>query len=141
MAVDLNRLPFIKPALVFLLLALAWDASGLDLAVMQQLGSPGGFPLKDQPLWSLWLHERGKQLALLARRYGVAEPATAGSTRIGLQLAQEELAQLLGASRQRVNQELKAMERDSVIRIEPSGIVVRNRDGLRRIVEAEAERA
>jgi CRP/FNR family cyclic AMP-dependent transcriptional regulator len=32
--------------------------------------------------------------------------------RIGLQLAQEELAQLLGASRQRVNQELKAMERE-----------------------------
>jgi len=66
LAAELNRFPFIKPALVFLLLALAWDASGLDLAVMQQWGSPGGFPLKDQPLWSLWLHERGKQLALLA---------------------------------------------------------------------------
>ena len=32
--------------------------------------------------------------------------------RIGLQLAQEDLAQLLGASRQRVNQELKGFERD-----------------------------
>ena len=38
--------------------------------------------------------------------------------RIGLQLAQEELAQLLGASRQRVNQELKSMEREDAIRIE-----------------------
>ncbi len=66
MAVDLNRFPLIKPALVFVLLALAWDASGLDLAVMQQFGNPTGFPLKNQPLWSLWLHERGKQLALLA---------------------------------------------------------------------------
>ncbi len=82
-----------------------------------------------------------KQLGLLARRYGVAEPATAGSTRIGLQLAQEELAQLLGASRQRVNQELKAMEREGVIRIEPAGLVVRDREGLARIIEPEPERA
>ena len=52
-------------------------------------------------------------------------------------LAQEELAQLLGASRQRVNQELKAMEREEVIRIEPGGLVVRNRDALLRIVEAD----
>jgi CRP/FNR family cyclic AMP-dependent transcriptional regulator len=53
--------------------------------------------------------------------------------RIGLQLAQEELAQLLGASRQRVNQELKAMEREDAIRIEPGGLVVRNREALMRI--------
>ena len=57
--------------------------------------------------------------------------------RIGLHLAQEELAQLLGASRQRVNQELKAMEREDVIRIEPAGLVVRDRDALMRIVETE----
>jgi hypothetical protein len=47
--------------------------------------------------------------------------------RIGLHLAQEELAQLLGASRQRVNQELKSMEREEVIRIEPGGLIVRDR--------------
>ena len=56
--------------------------------------------------------------------------------RIGLQLAQEELAQLLGASRQRVNQELKAMEREDAIRIEPGGLVVRRpRQALMRIAE------
>jgi CRP/FNR family transcriptional regulator, cyclic AMP receptor protein len=60
--------------------------------------------------------------------------------RIGLHLAQEELAQLLGASRQRVNQELKQMEREEVIRIEPGGLVVRNRDALMRIVESDTER-
>ena len=53
------------------------------------------------------------------------------------QLAQEELAQLLGASRQRVNQELKSMEREEVIRIEPGGLVVRNRDALMHIIEAD----
>lgn len=82
-----------------------------------------------------------KQLALLARRYGVDDPAEAGETRIGLLLAQEELAQLLGASRQRVNQELKAMEREGLIRIEAAGLVVRDREGLARITEPEPERA
>ncbi len=41
---------------------------------------------------------------------------------IALQLAQENLAQLLGASRQRVNQELKGMERENIIRIESAGV-------------------
>ena len=57
--------------------------------------------------------------------------------RIGLQLAQEELAQLLGASRQRVNQELKAMEREQAIRIDPAGLIVRNCDALMRIAETD----
>ena len=57
--------------------------------------------------------------------------------RITLQLAQEELAQLLGASRQRVNQELKGMEREGVIRIEPTGLVVCDAAALARIGEAE----
>jgi CRP/FNR family cyclic AMP-dependent transcriptional regulator len=52
-------------------------------------------------------------------------------------LAQEELAQLLGASRQRVNQELKAMEREQAIRIEPAGLVVLDRAALMRISEAD----
>jgi CRP-like cAMP-binding protein len=78
-----------------------------------------------------------KQIAHLARSYGVPSLSDGREVRIGLHLAQEELAQLLGASRQRVNQELKAMERDEIIRIEPGGLVVRNRDGLMRIVEAQ----
>ena len=49
-----------------------------------------------------------KQILLLARSYGVPNLADGSEMRIGLQLAQEDLAQLLGASRQRVNQELKA---------------------------------
>jgi CRP-like cAMP-binding protein len=76
-----------------------------------------------------------KQLLHLARSYGV--PNTRWTTRSHLlQLAQEELAQLLGASRQRVNQELKTMEREEVIRIEP-GLIVRDRAALLRIGEGE----
>lgn len=78
-----------------------------------------------------------KQLVHLVRSYGVPSLADGREMRIGLQLAQEELAQLLGASRQRVNQELKQMEREEVIRIEPGGIVIRNRDSLMHIVESD----
>jgi len=38
---------------------------------------------------------------------------------------------LLGASRQRVNQELKGFERQGVLRIEPTRIVIISRERLR----------
>lgn len=79
-----------------------------------------------------------KQLLHLARSYGVPSLAHGNETRIGLQLAQEELAQLLGASRQRVNQELKAMEREQAIRIEAGGLVIRDRDALMRLIDQES---
>ena len=79
-----------------------------------------------------------KQLLHLVRSYGVPSLSDGSEVRIGLQLAQEELAQLLGASRQRVNQELKVMEREETIRIEPGGLVVRNRDALMRSTEASS---
>ncbi|MGI4777094.1 MAG: Crp/Fnr family transcriptional regulator [Janthinobacterium lividum] len=78
-----------------------------------------------------------KQLTHLVRSYGVPSLADGSQMRIGLHLAQEELAQLLGASRQRVNQELKAMERDGVLRIEPGGLVVLDRAALMQISTAD----
>jgi CRP-like cAMP-binding protein len=68
-----------------------------------------------------------KQILLLARSYGVAQ---GDEIRIGLQLAQEDIAQLLGASRQRVNQELKSFERDGAVRIEPTRLVVLSKEKL-----------
>ncbi len=62
-----------------------------------------------------------KQILLLARSYGVQQ---GDEIRVGLQLAQEDIAQLLGASRQRVNQELKGFEREGAVRIEPTRLVV-----------------
>jgi CRP-like cAMP-binding protein len=78
-----------------------------------------------------------KQLVHLVRSYGVPNLDNGAEMRISLQLAQEELAQLLGASRQRVNQELKSMERDGVLRIEPAGLVIRDRVALSRITIVE----
>jgi CRP/FNR family transcriptional regulator, cyclic AMP receptor protein len=81
-----------------------------------------------EDLYTLPLAARlAKQLLLLVRSYGIEQ---GGETVIGLQLAQEELAQLLGASRQRVNQELKAMERDGALRVEPTRLIVLSRDKL-----------
>jgi CRP-like cAMP-binding protein len=73
-----------------------------------------------------------KQILLLSRSYGIEEGQ---EIRIGLQLAQEDLAQLLGASRQRVNQELKGFERDGAVRIEPTRLVVLSKDKLLAISE------
>ena len=78
-----------------------------------------------------------KQIGHLIRSYGVPSLSSHDEWRITLQLAQEELAQLLGASRQRVNQELKTMEREGVIRVEPGGLVVCDRYALQRISEAD----
>lgn len=73
-----------------------------------------------------------KQVMLLARSYGVQEGE---EIRIGLALAQEDLAQLLGASRQRVNQELKGFEREGAVRIEPTRLVVLSKEKLLAIAE------
>jgi DNA-binding transcriptional regulator LsrR (DeoR family) len=78
-----------------------------------------------------------KQLNHLVRSYGVPSLSDAKAIRISLQLAQEELAQLLGASRQRVNQELKQMEREHVIKIEPGGLTVLDREALIKIVDSD----
>ena len=68
-----------------------------------------------------------KQILLLARSYGIEQ---GNEIRVGLQLAQEDIAQMLGASRQRVNQELKGFERDGAVRIEPTRLVVLSKDKL-----------
>ena len=77
-----------------------------------------------------------KQILLLARSYGVRVGVGTGEEiRIGLDLAQEDLAHLLGASRQRVNQELKGFEREGAVRVEPTRLVVLARDKLLAIAE------
>ena len=73
-----------------------------------------------------------RQILLLARSYGVRRGE---EIRIALALAQEDLAQLLGASRQRVNQELKGFERDGAVRVEPTRLVVLSREKLLAIAE------
>ena len=75
-----------------------------------------------------------KQVLLLARSYGIQQGE---EIRIGLALAQEDLAHLLGASRQRVNQELKGFERDGAVRIEPTRLVVLSKEKLLAVAEKQ----
>jgi CRP-like cAMP-binding protein len=79
-----------------------------------------------------------KQLMYLMRGPGAPGNASDPATSIRLQLSQQELAQLLGASRQRVNMELKAMEHEGVIRIEFSAVMVLDKGALGRIANSEA---
>jgi membrane-associated PAP2 superfamily phosphatase len=48
-----------------LLLALAWDASGLDLPFAHLAGSTHGFPWRDHWLFTTFLHEGGRRAAWL----------------------------------------------------------------------------
>jgi membrane-associated PAP2 superfamily phosphatase len=47
------------------LLLLAWDFSGLDLALAHGFGGPGGFPLRDNIFLTTVLHDGAKRLAWL----------------------------------------------------------------------------
>ena len=78
-------------------------------------------------------NEWQKNILMLAKSYG--ERQDNDEIRIGLQLAQEDLAQLVGASRQRVNQELKGLEREGAIRVEPTRLVVLSREKLMQVAE------
>jgi CRP-like cAMP-binding protein len=106
--------------------ALLWIASRRSRQLFTLLEDLNTLPLRAR---------LSKQLSNLARSYGVPTSDTSPHVRIGLQLAQEELAQLVGASRQRVNQELKALERQEIIKIEPAGLIVRDRQALVTISE------
>ena len=59
------RSPWLLGTLALLAFVLLWDASGLDLRIMQLWGTAQGFPLKTHPWLSQILHNRGQQAAVL----------------------------------------------------------------------------
>jgi CRP-like cAMP-binding protein len=75
-----------------------------------------------------------RQLTNLMRRYGIQTPGGCG-IRLGIRIDQSELARLIGSSRQRVNEELGAIRRASVIRRDSAGWVVIDPDRLLQIAE------
>ena len=81
--------------------------------------------IEDQSLSSLE-QRLARQLHNLARSYG---SSVEDGVRINLKLSQEGLAQLVGASRQRVNQELKRLESAGVL-IQRGGHVILKRPEL-----------
>ncbi|MFN4116844.1 MAG: Crp/Fnr family transcriptional regulator [Inhella sp.] len=74
-----------------------------------------------------------RQLLNLGRSHGHKEPD--GALRIALHLPQDALAQLLGTSRQRINQALKAWERDGLLRQRYGEIALIEQPRLRNLAE------
>jgi CRP/FNR family transcriptional regulator, cyclic AMP receptor protein len=82
-----------------------------------------------------------KTLLQLSRSHGGVfdEPETEDDqdlTVISLQLVQEEIASLLGASRQRINKELQSLQREGVIRVTRGRLAVVDRK-LMEIIQSE----
>ncbi len=73
----------------------------------------------------------GKRLLELARIYGVDEP---DGRRIDLALPQDDLARMLGATRQSVSKQLKAFEQQGLVGLRYRHVVVRDAEGLQRLI-------
>lgn len=98
------------------------------LVQLQALRLQQAFGLVEE-LASLGLRARlARQLLHLMRGYG--ETCRGGEVRIALRLRQHLLAELLGCSRQRVNEQLRELAADQVIRREKGLLVVRSPERL-----------
>lgn len=62
---------------------------------------------------------------------GLFNPVLYPGSRSSLPVSQEELGQLAGLSRQRVNQALQRLEREGFLTVEYGGVTIRDLDGLR----------
>lgn len=82
-----------------------------------------------------------RQFTVLARNYGVPSLRNPAETRITLQLGQEELAQLVGASRQRVNRELQQLRAEGLLGMEQSRWLVKDVAGMHRVAAGEVPAA
>lgn len=74
------------------------------------------------------------QILKLSRSHG--DPDDESGIRLALRLTQSDLARLVGSSRQRLNQELKDLERLGMIRQGAATLVVTDRHELRRVASA-----
>ena len=80
-----------------------------------------------------------KQLLQLLERFGSRHAHLHSGRFLGLSLTQDELAGLLGGSRQRVNVELKWLERQGLISVRSRGIDIHDAEGLQTLVDQAAD--
>lgn len=75
-----------------------------------------------------------RQILAMADRYG--EPAASGEVRIPLRLTQSDLGEIVGASRERVNQAIVELKQRGTIAVDPDHrIRLRNRQDLARLCQ------
>ena len=82
-----------------------------------------------------------KQLVHLLRQFGAPCAVDAGEQRIRLRISQDDLALLVGGSRQRLNHELSALAAEGVVRVEPRQVVVRDAAALHRVAGLRTQAA
>jgi CRP/FNR family transcriptional regulator, cyclic AMP receptor protein len=120
------------------LLDLLREHPGFAIALvhLQGLRLQQAFGLIEE-LASLDLRARlARQLLHLMRRHG--QGCRGGEVRIALRLRQHLLAELLGCSRQRVNEQLRALAAEQVIRSEKGLLVVRSPGRLEDLAARES---
>ena len=77
-----------------------------------------------------------RRLLLLARTFGEVDPSDAGgSTRLQVRLSQEDIATLLGLSRQRINQELQRLAQLGIAEASYGHVRIHDLEALRREAE------
>ncbi len=72
-----------------------------------------------------------KKLVYYAGIYG--EPAQGGGVRISLRLSQEEWGDLVGATRESINKQLRAWSEQGIVRSEKGFLVIRRQESLERL--------
>jgi CRP/FNR family transcriptional regulator, cyclic AMP receptor protein len=117
---DLAELLIAHPALCRALLRLEAQRLRIVLTAIEQYSV--------QPLE----HRLASRLLMLARSFGVADPQ---GLKIDLHLSQETLATLIGATRQRVNQILRAWENEEILSQDYGRIVVLDRARLENLAD------
>lgn len=80
----------------------------------------------------------GRLVLRLARDYGAR---TEGGLRIQVRLSQKDLGAMIGASREKVNKQLRQWEQDGILGREGGHMVVQRIDALSRLTDSGAEAA
>jgi CRP/FNR family transcriptional regulator, cyclic AMP receptor protein len=77
-----------------------------------------------------------KRLLLLAERYGYADRQ---GIRIGLQLSQDDLGNMVGATREAINKQLALWRSQGIVQTARKSVIIRDRNALGRISRGDAE--
>jgi CRP-like cAMP-binding protein len=67
----------------------------------------------------------------LSTRYGIKQGR---AIKIGINLSQDELAQLIGSSREIVNKALQLFQRQRLIEVKRNSLLILNKEGLRKCI-------
>jgi len=80
-----------------------------------------------------------RSLLDLASRFGESVPAPSAEIRISLKLSQQELGDLVGATRESVNKHLSEWTRQGMVRLQGGRMIISDIEGVRRIARIQED--